>query len=209
MAYNSNIPQQKYVASAGQTVFPFLFKIFQEADLTVYNVAPGGDPELATPLTLNVDYTVIINGDLGGSITLIVGASDGALVTIYRRLSITRYVEYQTSGDLLADTLNADQDYQTYLVADLADAVVEELSGAGPGTPISDAVKKTGDTMTGTLTVPKVVLNGTDVETELNNKVSSDTTETGTIKIVNMVQVSQSDYDALTPVSTTMYVIVG
>ena len=35
-----------------------------------------------------------------------------------RSLPIDRDVEYQISGDLLAETLNGDQDYQTYLILD-------------------------------------------------------------------------------------------
>jgi len=39
--------------------------------------------------------------------------------------------------------------------------------------------------------------------------VKTDTTETGTDQILNMVSLTQAEYDALTPVATTFYVIVG
>ena len=40
-------------------------------------------------------------------------------------------------------------------------------------------------------------------------KIDSDATETGASQILNIVKISQADYDLLTPVSTTFYVIVG
>lgn len=41
------------------------------------------------------------------------------------------------------------------------------------------------------------------------DKVNNTTQETGTFKVVNLVYISQADYDLLTPVTTTLYVIKG
>ena len=49
----------------------------------------------------------------------------------------------------------------------------------------------------------------TEVDTLLDVKIDSDITETGTSVIENIVKISQADYDLLTPVATTFYVIVG
>lgn len=119
MAYNNNTPRAEYTASAAQTVFPFLFKIFTSADIKVYQTPSGQVPDdTADLLTLTTDYTVTINGDAGGEITLVSGASNGDKLTLLRSLEITRNIEYQAQGDLTADTLNLDQEYQTYLIAD-------------------------------------------------------------------------------------------
>lgn len=119
MAFNSLAGRTEYIASASQTVFPFLFKIFEETDLLVYQTPSGNTPDdTADLLTLTTDYTVTINGDSGGEITLLTGAGVNDVLVLKRSLPIDRDTEYQTSGDLLADTLNADQDYQTYLVLD-------------------------------------------------------------------------------------------
>ena len=119
MAFNTTAPRVEYTASSGQTVFTFQFKAFQDSDIKVY-LTPSGqtsndDNDL---LTLTTDYTVAIVGDSGGTITLVSSATAGDAITILRSLPVLRDVDYQTNGDLLAETLDADQDYQTYLVSD-------------------------------------------------------------------------------------------
>jgi len=119
MAFNNAEGRSEYTASAGQTLFPFNFKIYNDEDIKVYLTPAGQDADDAVDiLTLNTHYTVTINGDLGGDVTLVTGAGVGDAITEIRELSIDRFVEYQTSGDLLANTLNLDQDYQTYLIQD-------------------------------------------------------------------------------------------
>lgn len=130
MAFNSNAPKQDYEVVAGQTEFPFLFKIYSDDEIKVYDYIDG----VSTLLTLNVDYTVVINGDEGGSITLATGAELGHFINLRRQLSFDRYVEYQTSGDMLAETLNADQDYQTYLMSDIQVSLIDSLR-VPAGTP--------------------------------------------------------------------------
>jgi len=145
MSFNSNPPRAEYVAEASQTVFPFVFKIYTDSNLVVYKTVGSADPVL---LLLTTDYTATINGDAGGEITLLVGVDEGDVITILRDLPITRDTEYQTSGDLLADTLNIDQEYQTYLIADQNDQIAAiEAGEAG----VSSFVQRTGDTMTGQL----------------------------------------------------------
>ena len=119
MAFNDAPGRAEYISSGGQTVFPFSFKIYTDEDVKVYLTPSGQSADDVTDLLmLTNDYTVSINGDLGGTMTLIAGANSGDAVVIQRSLAITRLVDYQTGGDLLAGTLNLDQNYQTYLVAD-------------------------------------------------------------------------------------------
>ena len=119
MAFNDAPGRAEYISSGGQTVFPFSFKIYTNEDIKVYLTPSGQSPDDVTDLLmLTNDYTVSINGDLGGTMTLVAGAGSGDAIVIQRSLAITRLVDYQTGGDLLAGTLNLDQNYQTYLVAD-------------------------------------------------------------------------------------------
>lgn len=121
MAYNSNPPRAEYTSAAGQTVFPFVFKIFQDTDIKGWLTPLGDSPDdLQDLLVLGIDYTVTINGDAGGDFTLLSAGSLGDSVTLARELPIVRDIDYQTGGDALADTFDLDQDYQTYLVADNA-----------------------------------------------------------------------------------------
>jgi len=145
MSFNSNAPRAEYTATAGQTVFPFIFKIYTDANIVAYKTVGSADPLL---LQLTTDYTVTINGDEGGEITLLVGADEDDVITILRDLPITRDIEYQTSGDMRAETLNDDQEYQTYLIADQNDQIAALEAG---DVGVSSFVQRTGDTMTGHL----------------------------------------------------------
>ncbi len=70
MAFNSEPGKATYTASASQTAFPFLFKIYAASDLKVYQTPSGSTPDdTADLLTLTTDYTVPINGDAGGEVT--------------------------------------------------------------------------------------------------------------------------------------------
>ena len=129
--FNSAAGREEYIASALQGDFTFVFKIFRDVDLQVYRTP------IATPaddkrdlLVLGVDYTVAINGDNGGTVTILnSGASEsaemlgGEPITLVRHLKVDRYVEYHQDGDLDPEVLNSDQDYQTYLIAQELEAL--------------------------------------------------------------------------------------
>lgn len=119
MAFNNNPGKQSFTATGGQTEFDFNFKIYADIDLKVYLTPDGQDPNDTTDiLTLNTDYTVVVDGDDGGTITLTSGATVDDTIVIARDLDATRDISYVTNGDLKAATLNLDQDYQTYLIID-------------------------------------------------------------------------------------------
>jgi len=145
MSFNSAAPRTEYEATAGQTVFPFVFKIYADSDIVAYKTVGSADPLL---LQLTTDFTVTINGDAGGELTLNSGADEDDVITILRDLPITRETEYQTSGDMRAETLNIDQEYQTYLIADQNDQIAALEAG---DVGVSSFVQRTGDTMTGQL----------------------------------------------------------
>lgn len=116
MGFNSNTPRQEFTATAGQTVFTFNFKIFNTSDIVVYLTPSGQTPDDTTDLLTEItDYTVVIYGDNGGTVTLTSGASLNDSITLLRDLPFIRETDYQTGGDLLESVLDNDQDYQTYL----------------------------------------------------------------------------------------------
>ena len=111
MGFNTNTPRAEYIASAGQQDFDFVFKIYETSDINVY--------QEGSLLALGSGYTISINGDDGGTVSLVNGATLEDEITIARDLTITRETEYQDNGDWLADAINEDQDYQTYLLQDI------------------------------------------------------------------------------------------
>lgn len=74
-----------YTASAAQTIFPYTFKIFADADLDVYV-----DGVLKT---LTTHYTVSGAGSPGGNVTFVTGMAGGESVIIYRVIDATQGVD--------------------------------------------------------------------------------------------------------------------
>jgi len=121
MAFVQSTSIVVYTAASGQTVFQFPFKYFEDSDILVY-LRPAvlvGEPDyLLDPSK----YTITpVGANIGGSITLNTGATLDDTIVIQRSLPAKRTVEYSKRGDLLASTLNDDQDYQTYILQDVVD----------------------------------------------------------------------------------------
>lgn len=96
-------PEIAHVANGFTTVFAYPFLIFDAADLRV-----RVDGTLAV---LNVDYTVTgVNVEAGGTVVFGSAPSNGANVTIQRRMPLGRDIEYQYSGDFQSPTVNRDFD---------------------------------------------------------------------------------------------------
>lgn len=129
MAYNTNPGKQNIIASASQTAFNLNFKIFEATDIKVFQTPAGQSPDdVADLLVLVTDYTVTIDGDNGGTVTLTTGAGVNDTLVLKRDLPKDRTTVYVTQGDLLAATINTDQEYQTYLTADTALEILEAIT---------------------------------------------------------------------------------
>lgn len=127
MAITEQTPYNNYTGNNSTTVFAYTFKIFLSSDLQVY--VDG------VPKTITTDYTVSGAGDeSGGSITFVSAPASGLSVQLVRAIPYDRLVDYQTSGDLLANTLDDDLDRiecQLQQVRQIAsDAVSSVLPGA-------------------------------------------------------------------------------
>lgn len=110
-------PRVQYTASAGQTVFPYPFPIFDDADLVV-------DIDGA----ITTDYTVSGAGDdNGGSVTLTSGASAGEVVTIYRDIAIGRDTDFQQNGPWRSAAINDDLDKLTLIAQQLESATTRAI----------------------------------------------------------------------------------
>ena len=113
--------RNEYTSSAGQTIFNYTFKIFENTDLNVY-ITPSGQECSDSDLT--TAYTVSGIGDpAGGSITLNTPASDGDLITIVSAIPSERTTDYQNNGDFRPDTVNEDFDRVVSIVKKIEDKV--------------------------------------------------------------------------------------
>ena len=93
-----------YVATSGQTVFPYTFTALADGDIKVL--------KNGTALTLggSNDYTLSGVGSYGGNVTLNSGAATGDKIAIYLDMDLARTTNYQNSGDFLALDVNGDFD---------------------------------------------------------------------------------------------------
>jgi len=95
-------------------VFAYAFPIFTDADLKVYK---GSTLMTLSSNSDTVSYQVSGAGtSAGGNVTFGAGLTAGDIVTIYRDLAVSRASDYQTGGDLLAETLNDDLDKLVMMV---------------------------------------------------------------------------------------------
>ena len=120
MALNINYSKVSYLVTNFLTKdYSFNFKIYDESDIRVYKrhyTQPIDD--VVDELTITTDFTVTIDGDNGGLISLVSNPSLNEYITILRHLPIDRTIDYTPNGGIYSADLNSDQDYQTYLIQD-------------------------------------------------------------------------------------------
>lgn len=134
----------QYTSSGTTGPYSFTFETLAEADLAVYSGS--------TLQTLTTDYTVSLNANGTGSVTM-VASSTGVIITILSNRAIARTADYTTGGDFTAASINleldslaiSDQQLESWFrrsvqLDDFANRDVSS-SGAGPLTfPYEDTV---------------------------------------------------------------------
>ena len=116
MAISSSVPTARYTATAGQSIFSYPFRIFEDSNLRV--IVDGALQ------VLSVNYTVTGAGDAtGGTVVLTSGVAADTLIIIYREITIERTTDYQPNGDLTAQSLNSEFDYVI--------AIIQQIQGLG------------------------------------------------------------------------------
>lgn len=102
-----------YTGSAGVGPYAFSFEVLAQTDIAVY--------KNATKLTLTTNYTVTINANGTGSVTLVSAAASTDKITIIGSRAIERTTDFVTAGDLLASSLNEQLDSQIVMIQQLAE----------------------------------------------------------------------------------------
>lgn len=114
-----------YSGSAGVGPYNFTFEILTQTDIAVY--------KNSTLLTLTTDYTVTINTNGTGSITLVSAATGADRITIVGDRGIQRTTDFVTGGDLFANTLNQELDALTIYAQQ-----IDEKAERGLKAPVTD-----------------------------------------------------------------------
>jgi hypothetical protein len=102
MTVTSATTRNDYVASSGQTVFPYTFTALADTDIKVL--------KNGVTLSLGGNYTLSGVGTYGGNVTLTSGVTTGDAIAIYLDMPLQRTTNYQNSGDFLALDVNGDFD---------------------------------------------------------------------------------------------------
>jgi len=103
-----------YTGSAGVGPYAFSFEIISNTDVAVY--------KNSTLLTLTTNYTVTINANGTGSITLVVAATNADNITIVGARAVERTTDFSTGGDLFANTINEELDSEVILIQQVAES---------------------------------------------------------------------------------------
>jgi len=162
--YNINAVTRRivYTGSAGVGPYAFSFEILVNTDVDVYFNT--------TLLTLATDYTVTINANGTGSVTLIVGSSIASTPTLNDRITIVgardieRTTDFVTAGELRASALNEQLDALT-----IFDQQLLELSDRAVRAPVTDPTSVNMELPTQTARANKIL----SFDTEGNVSVES------------------------------------
>lgn len=115
MTVPASPPISSSAANGVTTVFPYAFRILAASDL---EVTVGGVLK-----TLGVDYTVDgVGNNTGGNVTFLAAPVLGT-VTRRRNMPLARATDYTSNGDLLAGTLNTDQDAPVLMLQQLQEQI--------------------------------------------------------------------------------------
>jgi hypothetical protein len=108
MTVQSTTNRHDYVATAGQTVFPYAFRIFADTELKVYQAGVLKD--------LTTHYTVSgVDNAYGGNVTLVTGATAGDAIAILRDVDATQLTDWVEAGPTPADSFEDAVDKLTML----------------------------------------------------------------------------------------------
>ena len=115
----NNVPRRVVYAASGVGPYAFSFEILAQTDVAVYR-----DDTL---LTLTTNYTVTINANGTGSITLTAAPTGATQIAIVGDRTIQRVTDYVTGGDFFANTLNDELDQLTIFAQQNSEAVSRAL----------------------------------------------------------------------------------
>jgi len=116
----SNVTRRVVYAASGTGPYAFTFEILANTDIAVYK-----DDAL---LTLTTDYTVTINANGTGSVTLVASPTGATQIAIVGNRTIQRATDFTTGGDFFANTLNDELDQQTIFNQQNAEGLQRALS---------------------------------------------------------------------------------
>ena len=111
IAINPVTRRVQFTGNTGTGPYAFTFNILVDGDIAVFKGT--------TELTLTTDYTVSINANGTGSITLTAALIASDVLTIIGGRELSRTTDFVTAGDLLASSLNEQLDSNVIMTQQL------------------------------------------------------------------------------------------
>ena len=115
----NNVTRRVVYAASGTGPYNFTFEILAAGDIAVYK-----DDAL---LTLTTDYTVTINSNGTGFVTLVASPTGATQIAIVGNRTIQRTTDFVTGGDFFANTVNDELDQQTIFAQQNAEGLGRAL----------------------------------------------------------------------------------
>ena len=116
----NNVTRRVVYAASGTGPYNFTFEILAATDIAVYR-----DDTL---LTLTTNYTVTINSNGTGFVTLTAAPTGATQIAIVGNRTISRTTDFVTGGDFFANTLNDELDQQTIFAQQNAEGLQRALT---------------------------------------------------------------------------------
>lgn len=114
MTVSTEVDHNDYIGNSVTTVFPYQFRIFKAADLTVVTVDLD---ETQRELILGTDYTVTGAGSYqGGNVVLASALANGWKISIARELPVTQETDLRNQGKFFAEVHENAFDKLTMLI---------------------------------------------------------------------------------------------
>jgi hypothetical protein len=115
----SNVTRRVVYVASGTGPYNFTFEILSNTDVAVYR-----DDTL---LALTTDYSVTINSNGTGYVTLAATPTGAAQIAIVGDRTIQRMTDFVTGGDFFANTVNDEMDQQTIFAQQNAEGLQRAL----------------------------------------------------------------------------------
>ena len=142
IAINPVTRRVQFTGNTGTGPYAFTFNILVDGDIAVFKGT--------TELTLTTDYTVSINANGTGSITLVVALIASDVLTIIGGRELSRTTDFVTAGDLLASSLNEQLDSNVIMTQQLDEKLGRGLF-VNPGDVFTDLELPLKDARKGTV----------------------------------------------------------
>lgn len=129
IAINPVTRRVQFTGNTGTGPFAFTFNVLQASDIVVY--------KNNNLLTLTTDYSVTINANGTGSITLVSALVNTDVLIIVGGRELSRTTDFVTSGDLLAASLNEQLDSNVIMSQQLDERISRAIRSQ-PGDELKD-----------------------------------------------------------------------